>query len=95
VLDGEVRASEPVLTSNTGTTWAYGTPGSVGSTWRVGIEVRARLVVGSSPPLERTVARATDFLTGVDPLETEGRRAVALRHVADEVARELLRAYER
>jgi hypothetical protein len=95
VLDGEVRASEPVLTSNTGTTWTYGPPGSVGSTWRVGIEVRARLVAGSSPPLERTVRRETDFLTGVDPLETEGRRAVALRLVADEVARDLLRAYER
>jgi hypothetical protein len=83
VLDGEVRASEPLLTS------------TVGTTWRVGIEVRGHLVAGSSPPVERTVRRETDFLGGVDPLETEGRRAVALRRVADEAARELLRAYER
>ena len=92
VLDGEVRATEPVLTSNTGTTWAYG---SVVNTWKVGIEVRARLVAGSAPPVERTIRREADFLSGADPLETEGRRAVALRRVADDAARDLLRALER
>lgn len=83
VLDGEVRATEPVLTS------------TAGLTWRVGIELRARLVAGTAPPVERSVRRETDFLSGADPLETEGRRALALRRVADEAARELLRAYER
>ncbi len=83
VLDGEVRATEPVVTSTAGTTW------------RVGIEVRARLVAGTAKPVERIIRRETDFLSGSDPLETEGRRALALRRVADEAARELLRALER
>lgn len=83
VLDGEVRATEPALTS------------AAGVTWRVGVELRGRLVAGTAKPVERTVRRETDFLAGADPLETEGRRALALRRVADEAARELLRSYER
>ena len=83
VLDGEVRATEPVLTS------------TAGVTWRVGVELRARLLATAERPVERTVRREVDFLAGADPLETEGRRALALRRVADEAARELLRAFER
>jgi hypothetical protein len=83
VLDGEIRATEPTLTS------------AAGLTWRVGVELRARLAAGTARPVERVVRRETDFLAGADPLETEGRRALALRRVADEAARELLRAYER
>jgi hypothetical protein len=90
VLDGEVRALEPVLTATTG------------ATWRIAIEVRARLVDGTSKPVERFVRRDEDYLGGpttaygtVEPLETEGRRAVALRHAAEEAARDLLRALER
>jgi len=78
VLTGEVRASEP----------APSTPGAV--TWRIGIEVRARLAVAGAPGSERTLRRETDYLAGVDALETEGRRALALRRLADEVARDLL-----
>jgi len=85
VLEGEVRATEPALTSTSTTA----------TTWRVGIEVRARLTAGQGKPVERTIRRETDFLGGSDPLETEGRRALALRRVADEAARELLRALER
>ena len=83
LLDGEVRATEPVLTS------------TAGLTWRVGVELRARLAAGTAKPVERVVRRDTDFLAGADPLETEGRRALALRRVAGEAARELLRSYER
>ncbi len=83
LLDGEVRATDPVLTS------------SAGATWRIGIELRARLSAGQGPPVERTVRREADFLAGADPLETEGRRALALRRVAGDAARELLRALER
>ncbi len=90
VLDGEVRATEPVLTSTTGTTTS-----TMGTTWRIGIEVRARLTAGQGKPLERTIRRETDYLGGADPLETEGRRALALRRAADEAAHELLRALER
>jgi hypothetical protein len=83
VLDGEVRSTEPALTSTTG------------ATWRIAIELRARLVSGGAPPVERTVRREDDYLAGVDPLETEGRRAVALRRMAEDAARDLLRALER
>ncbi|HEX9308458.1 MAG TPA: LPS assembly lipoprotein LptE [Anaeromyxobacter sp.] len=83
LLDGEVRATEPVLTS------------AAGATWRIGVELRARLSSGPGRPVERTVRRETDFLAGADPLETEGRRALALRRAAGEAARELLRSLER
>ena len=83
VLDGEVRATEPVVTS------------TAGATWRIGIEVRARLVAGTAKPVDRIVRRDVDYLAGSDPLETEGRRALALRRAADDVARDLLRALER
>ncbi len=83
VLDGEVRAREPALTSTTG------------ATWRIAVELRARLVAPGAPPVERTVRREDDYLAGVDPLETEGRRAVALRRIAEDAARDLLRALER
>jgi hypothetical protein len=83
VLEGEVRATEPAITS------------TAAVTWRVGVELRARLVAGTAKPVERIVRRETDFLAGADPLETEGRRALALRRVSDEAARELLRSLER
>jgi hypothetical protein len=82
-LDGEVRATEPLLTSTAGTTW------------RVAVEVRARLVAAGARQVDRTIRREVDFLAGADPLETEGRRALALRRAADEAAGELLRALER
>jgi len=67
------------------------------ATWRIGVEVEARLVVEGTTVAERTVRREADYLAGVasDALETEGRRALALRRVADDAARELLRAFER
>lgn len=83
VLDGEVRATEPVVTS------------TAAVTWRVGIELRARLLPAAGKPVDRVVRRETDFLAGADPLETEGRRGLALRRVADDAARELLRSLER
>ncbi len=77
-----------------------------GATWRIGVEVKARLVVDGTTVSERTVRREADYLAGEagapdrpgpasDALETEGRRALALRRVADDAARELLRAFER
>lgn len=90
VLEGEIRATEPAVTAGAGTTW------------RVAVEIRARLVPAGGSPVERTIRRETDYLggalspTGVpEPLETEGRRALALRRVVDDAARELLRAFER
>lgn len=86
-IDGEVRATEPVPSS----------PGEGGPapTWRIAIEVRARLVVAGAPAEERVVRREADFLAGADPLESEGRRALALRRVAADAAAEILRGFER
>ncbi|HVI95794.1 MAG TPA: LPS assembly lipoprotein LptE [Anaeromyxobacter sp.] len=84
-IDGNVRATPP------------GPSSPNGATWRIAVEVRARLVVPGAPVVERTVRRETDFLSGVggDALETEGRRALALRRVAADAAHELLSAFER
>lgn len=88
-IEGEVRAGEPVPTS------VRASPVSTVSAWRIGVEVRARLVAGGAALEERVVRREADFLGGSDPLETEGRRALALRRLADEAAREILRAFQR
>ncbi len=89
-IEGDVRAGEPAPTSvrSVGGTTAV-------STWRVALEVRARLVAGGATVAEHVVRRELDFLGGVDPLETEGRRALALRRAADDAAREILHAFER
>jgi hypothetical protein len=94
VIEGEVRATEPAVTSTApATTDPEAT--AIAATWRIGVEVRARLVARDAAPVERLVRREIDFVAGADPLETEGRRALALRRAADEVARDLLRAFER
>jgi hypothetical protein len=81
-LEGDVRASE-------------GAPSTAGAaTLHLALEVRARLVVGGETRAERTVRREADHLGGADALETEGRRAVALRRLASDAARDLLRALE-
>lgn len=92
-IEGEVRAGEPAPT-------AVRPPSATESvstvtTWRVTLDVRARLVAGGKPVAEHLVRRELDFLGGADPLETEGRRALALRRAADDAAREILHAFER
>jgi len=81
-IEGEVRAEDPSPTS----------PG--GATWRIAVEVRARLVSGGATLAEHAARREADYVGGADPLETEGRRALALRRLAGEIAREILRAFE-
>ncbi len=81
-LDGAVR-----ITS--------GTPSSYfGSSSMVAVQVRARLSVQGKLVHELTVQRTETHQGGADPLETEGRRATALRKMAGEVARDVLRAFE-
>jgi hypothetical protein len=87
VIEGEVRATEPVPT-------ATREAGEV-ATWRIGIEVRARLVEGGATVAEKAIRREVDFLGGADPRESEGRRALALRRLAAGAAREILVAFER
>jgi hypothetical protein len=83
VIDGEVRADEPAVAS------------SGAATWRVGLTVHARLAAGGTTVAEHVAHRETEFLGGADPLETEGRRALALRRLAGDAARDVLRAFER
>ncbi len=90
-IEGEARATEPAPTSESA------------ATWRIGIEVRARLVAGGAPVAEHTVRREASYLGGgspssrsdTDALETEGRRALALRRLAEDAALEILRSFER
>jgi hypothetical protein len=81
-IEGEVR------TEGAGATL----PG--GATQRLALEVRARLSQGGKVLAERTVRREADHLSGADALEGEARRAQALRRLADQVARELVNAFE-
>jgi hypothetical protein len=62
-------------------------PGGV--SWRVTLDVRARLLNGQRVVAERSLRREADYPAGLDPLETEGRRALALRKLAADCAREL------
>jgi hypothetical protein len=86
VLEGQIRAAEAVPTSSRGASTA---------TWRIAVEVRARLVGRDGGSAEHVTRREIDYLSGADPLETEGRRAVALRRLLDASAEEILRAFER
>lgn len=81
-IAGEVRALEGAPSS------------SAGTTWHTGLVLHARLVVHDKVIADRTIRREADHLGGADALETEGRRAVALRRLAGEVAHELLRELE-
>jgi len=65
-----------------------------GVTQRVGLVVRARLLVDGALVLERLVRREADYLAGADALEGEARRAQALRRLAGEAARDVLSAFE-
>jgi hypothetical protein len=82
VIDGEVRSGAPA-------------PSTLGPrTYRIALEARARLRVDGKLVAERTVRREADFLAGADPNESETRRAIALRRLAVDVARDLVRAFE-
>ncbi|HEY6101466.1 MAG TPA: LPS assembly lipoprotein LptE [Anaeromyxobacter sp.] len=94
-IEGEVRATEPAPTSQRTLVGVGGPAPSEIGTWRIALEVRARLHEGGKKVAEHVARREAGYLAGADPLETEGRRALALRRLADEAAREVLRAFER
>lgn len=82
VIEGEAGAGE-------------GLPSSVtGSTFHVVLNVRARLVTGGEVVGSVSVRREGDHLGGADALETEGRRALELRRLAADAAREILAMFE-
>ena len=94
-IEGDVRASEPVPASTRASPTPPASAGPEIGTWRISVEVRARLVQGGATVAEHVARREGAFLAGGDPLETEGRRALALRRLAAEAAGEVLRAFER
>lgn len=77
VIAGEVSVGAP----------SPAAPGGV--SWRVTVDVKARLLDGDRVVAERTLRREADYPAGLDALETEGRRAQALRRLTEDCAREL------
>jgi hypothetical protein len=97
-IEGDVRATEPAP-ATTRQVPASGAAGVASvpevSGWRIAVEVRARLVQPSGARTAEHAARREGFyLAGADPLETEGRRALAVRQLAQDAARDVLRAFE-
>ena len=63
-------------------------------TWRLGMVASARLVDGDRTVAQARAARDEEYLSGQDPLETEGRRRLALRRAAEALARDLVERLE-
>jgi hypothetical protein len=72
----------------------FGAPGPNQATYRLTLIVSTHLLVGGKLVAEQRTQRDEDWLAGQDPLESEGRRRLALRHAADEAAREIVERYE-
>jgi Lipopolysaccharide-assembly len=66
-----------------------------GATWALSLTVSARLVSAGKPVAETRVARSEEYLAGQDPLETEGRRRLALRRAAAAAARDVVEQLEK
>jgi hypothetical protein len=73
---------------------SFGPSSPNGATWRAGLTVSARLVVDGKVVAEQRARREEDYLAGLDPLESEGRRRLALRRAAEAVAREIVERFE-
>ena len=66
--------------------------GAATYTQRIGI--RIRLMVGEKQISEKVVGAELDYLAGVDPLESEGRRRVAIRALSESIARDAIEQLE-
>jgi len=64
-----------------------------GSTWNAHLGVSARLVVDGKVVAEQRASRNEDYLAGQDPLESEGRRRLALRRAAAAAARDIMERF--
>jgi len=62
--------------------------------WRLTLVVRVRLLAGGQALGEHRSRRAEDYPSGVDPLESEGRRRIALRRACEAAAREIVERLE-
>jgi hypothetical protein len=81
-IEGEVTSSSSGVSTPTG------------ATYQETLAVKARLLVGSKVVSEQAVSRSEQYLGGADPLETEGRRRVALRKLSLEIARDLVESFQ-
>jgi outer membrane lipopolysaccharide assembly protein LptE/RlpB len=68
------------------------TPGS--ATYRLTLEVQARLLVGGELVAEQRVRREEDYLGEIDALASEGRRRLALRRAAEAAGRDIVERFE-
>jgi len=64
------------------------------ATWRLVLEVQARLVVDGKVVAEDSVRREQDYLGEVDALASEGRRRQALRLATADAARWIVERFE-
>jgi len=62
--------------------------------WRLTLVVRAALRSGDRVLGEHRSRRTEDYAAGVDPLESEGRRRIALRRACEASAREIIERLE-
>jgi len=63
-------------------------------TYSFSLVVKARLVVDGKVLIEQPFARAEEVLSGLDPLESEGRRRLALRRASEALARDIVERFE-
>jgi len=63
-------------------------------TYRLALTVTARLLAEGKLLAEQRAGRVEDYLSGLDPLESEGRRRLALRRAAEAVARDVVERFE-
>ncbi|HZZ86585.1 MAG TPA: LPS assembly lipoprotein LptE [Anaeromyxobacteraceae bacterium] len=66
-----------------------------GTTFQLTVAARARLVVDGKLVGDQPFVRQEDYVAGQDPLETEGRRRLALRRAAESMARDVVERFER
>jgi len=71
---------------------APATPGA--ATWRVTLVVRAELRVSGRAVGEAVARPSEEYVAGVDALESEGRRRIALARAAERAAREIVERLE-
>ena len=73
----------------------FGLTVSSGGTSAITLAASARLLVDGRVVAERRSSRTEEYLAGMDPLENEGRRRLALRRASESVARDLVEGLEK
>ncbi len=73
---------------------AFGLLSANGATNHLVLTVSARLVVDGKVVTEQRTQRDEEYLAGQDPLESEGRRRLALRRASEGAARDLVERFE-